>query len=101
MHPPRPFETYDPQKGDPYPEVAYEDVMSKDAVVLEWMEKIVSRPQKFQRLSHSTGLLIDDFGIVDLGLLLREGRPRQPGINQNSHRENRFRSAHTLWYIVI
>lgn len=101
MHSPRPFEAYDPQKGDPYPEVAYEDVMSKDAAVLEWMEKIVSRPRKFPRLSHSTGLLIADFVIVDLGLLLREGRPRQPGINQNSHRENRFRSPHTLRYSII
>lgn len=72
---------YDTQKGDPYPEVAYADVMSKDAALLEWMEKIVSRPQRFQRLSHSTRLLIDNFGIVDLGLLLREGRSRQPGIN--------------------
>ncbi|KAJ5911379.1 Trimethyllysine dioxygenase [Penicillium subrubescens] len=37
---PRPFKAYDPEKGNPYPEVAYEDVMSKDAAVLEWLEKI-------------------------------------------------------------
>jgi hypothetical protein len=40
----RPFKAYDPQKGGPYPEVVYEDVMSKDAAVLEWLEKIVSLP---------------------------------------------------------
>lgn len=40
----RPFKAYDPQKGDSYPEVGYEDVMSKDAAVLEWLEKIVSLP---------------------------------------------------------
>ncbi|KAJ5679098.1 Trimethyllysine dioxygenase [Penicillium macrosclerotiorum] len=37
---PRSFTAYDPSKGEPYPEVAYEAVMSKDASVLEWLEKI-------------------------------------------------------------
>jgi hypothetical protein len=42
----RPFKAYDPEKGNPYPEVAYEDVMSKDAAVLEWLEKIVSLSER-------------------------------------------------------
>ncbi|KAJ5364303.1 Trimethyllysine dioxygenase [Penicillium cataractarum] len=37
---PRSFKAYDPQKGDPYPEVVYEEVMSKDTAVLEWLENI-------------------------------------------------------------
>ncbi|KAJ5157428.1 Trimethyllysine dioxygenase [Penicillium canariense] len=36
----RPFEVYDPLKGNAYPEVAFDDVMSKDTVVLKWLENI-------------------------------------------------------------
>jgi hypothetical protein len=42
----RPFKAYDPQKSNPYPEVVYEDVMSKDTTVLEWLENIVSVPRR-------------------------------------------------------
>lgn len=51
---------YDPQKGDPYPEVVYEDVMSKDTAVLEWLDNIVSLPQRFTHsdpLGNVSGLL--------------------------------------------
>jgi len=51
----RPFKAYDPQNGGPYPEVVYEDVMSKDAAVLDWLEKIVSLPWRittFKTLSN-------------------------------------------------
>lgn len=49
----RPFKVYDPAKGDPYPEVVYEDVMSKDSAVLQWLENIVSVSSKICKSSYS------------------------------------------------
>ncbi|KAJ5477138.1 Trimethyllysine dioxygenase, partial [Penicillium diatomitis] len=37
---PRPFEVYEQRDGNPYPEVAYDAVMSEDKAVLEWLENI-------------------------------------------------------------
>lgn len=40
--------TFEPSNHS-YPEVAYEDVMSKDSGVLEWLENIVSPVDPFRQ----------------------------------------------------
>lgn len=77
------------------PTVLFDEVMSKDEYLLEWLEKIVSSLKISVCMDVAT---TNRHEALD-GILHDQGRSTQPRIDQGSHREDRVYQTHPLWYM--